>query len=112
MLNTRDKPESSPCIGICSHATGDVVCRGCGRTLEEVRDWNTYTVEQKLEVKRRIKMKVSRLREMVTNKPHYWKEREGMYKVRYGAWVWVGHDCINARKNYLYWSMQSNEKPS
>lgn len=52
-----------------------------------------------------------RRNEIDTDKPHYWKEREGMYKVRHGAWVYVGFDCANVQKNYLYWSMQSNAKP-
>jgi predicted Fe-S protein YdhL (DUF1289 family) len=37
----------TPCVGRCSHCVGDEVCRGCGRTIEEVRDWNTYTHEQR-----------------------------------------------------------------
>lgn len=33
----------TPCIGECTAtAFGDEICRGCGRTFEEVRDWNTY----------------------------------------------------------------------
>ena len=43
-----------PCIGICSTSVGDLVCRGCGRSVVEIRDWNSYTNEQKLEVMRRI----------------------------------------------------------
>ena len=27
----------SPCIAICSTAQGDAVCKGCGRTFDEVR---------------------------------------------------------------------------
>lgn len=51
-------------------------------------------------------------REEITLKPHYWKEREGMYKVRHGAWIFVGFDLANCHQNYLYWSMHSNVKPS
>jgi hypothetical protein len=33
----------SPCIGTCSVTQwGTVVCKGCGRTAEEIRDWNSY----------------------------------------------------------------------
>lgn len=46
-----NKPDSSPCIGYCSHNVGDDICKGCGRTIPEVRDWNTFTSEQKIEVK-------------------------------------------------------------
>lgn len=45
------RPESSPCVGRCSHCVGDAICRGCGRTIEEVRDWNSYGVDQKIAVK-------------------------------------------------------------
>lgn len=46
-----NRPDSSPCIGRCSHNVGDDICKGCGRTVPEVRDWNIYTTEQKIEVK-------------------------------------------------------------
>ena len=47
-----NKPDSTPCVGICSHNVGGEVCKGCGRTVEEVRNWNRYTSEEKIEVKR------------------------------------------------------------
>lgn len=47
-MSILSRPET-PCRGVCSHCVGDEVCRGCGRTVEEVRDWNTYTQEQKRE---------------------------------------------------------------
>lgn len=36
-----------PCRGLCTTSTGDYQCKGCGRTLDEIRDWNTYTAEEK-----------------------------------------------------------------
>lgn len=44
-----------PCRGRCSHNVGDDICRGCGRTVEEVRDWNSYSPEQKKAVMERIR---------------------------------------------------------
>lgn len=41
---------STPCVGRCSHCVGDEICRGCGRTVGEVRDWNSYSAEQKAAV--------------------------------------------------------------
>jgi predicted Fe-S protein YdhL (DUF1289 family) len=29
----------SPCIAICSTAQGDAICKGCGRTFDEVQHW-------------------------------------------------------------------------
>lgn len=37
----------SPCIGLCTTALGDDVCRGCARTKDEVDNWVAYTEEQK-----------------------------------------------------------------
>ncbi len=45
----------SPCIGICSSTNvGDDICRGCGRTAQEVIEWNTYTNEQKIAINLRL----------------------------------------------------------
>jgi len=43
------KPDS-PCVGRCSTAYGDEICRGCGRTFEEVINWIIYTDEEKAAV--------------------------------------------------------------
>jgi hypothetical protein len=55
-----DSPESphgasvgSPCVGICE-LDSDFVCKGCGRTIEEVLKWPEYTDEQKQQVINRI----------------------------------------------------------
>ena len=29
----------SPCIAICSTAQGDPICKGCGRSFDEVQQW-------------------------------------------------------------------------
>jgi hypothetical protein len=38
----------SPCKGICNldFAT-HTVCQGCGRTVDDIRNWRIYTNEQK-----------------------------------------------------------------
>ncbi|WOF81911.1 DUF1289 domain-containing protein (plasmid) [Pseudomonas sp. FeN3W] len=46
-----NQPDSSPCVGRCSHNVGDEICRGCGRSIPEVRDWNQYSSERKIAVK-------------------------------------------------------------
>lgn len=46
-----NKPDSTPCVGVCSHSVGDVICRGCGRSVPEVLHWNQYSSKQKIEVK-------------------------------------------------------------
>jgi predicted Fe-S protein YdhL (DUF1289 family) len=48
----------SPCIGICSTTNvGDDVCRGCGRTAEEVIHWNQLTDLEKIAINKRLNTK-------------------------------------------------------
>ena len=44
----------APCIAICSTSQGDDVCKGCGRSFDEVQHWPGYTPTQKRSVWRRI----------------------------------------------------------
>ena len=46
----------APCIAICSTAQGDAVCKGCGRTEDEVQHWPLLTPGEKRTVWRRITM--------------------------------------------------------
>ncbi|HEX5786335.1 MAG TPA: DUF3717 domain-containing protein, partial [Burkholderiaceae bacterium] len=34
-----DTTPDTPCIAICSTSQGDEVCKGCGRTFEEIQCW-------------------------------------------------------------------------
>lgn len=43
-----------PCVGHCTTALGDDVCRSCLRTFEEVTLWPEMTDEQRIAVNRRI----------------------------------------------------------
>jgi uncharacterized protein len=44
----------APCIAICSTAQGDPVCKGCGRTEDEVQHWPVMSPGEKRHVWRRI----------------------------------------------------------
>ena len=44
----------APCIAICSTSQGDAVCKGCGRTFEEVQHWTAMTPGEKRGTWRRI----------------------------------------------------------
>ena len=46
----------APCIAICSTAQGDAVCKGCGRTEDEVQHWPLLSPSEKRVVWRRITM--------------------------------------------------------
>jgi uncharacterized protein len=51
-MNSISRPDS-PCIGICSTLYDDV-CRGCGRTINEVAQWVFFTDEEKGVIWQRI----------------------------------------------------------
>ncbi len=44
----------TPCIAICSTSQGDDLCKGCGRSFDEVQHWPAYSPAQKRAVWRRI----------------------------------------------------------
>lgn len=45
VLHSSNSMSNSPCIGKCSTSMApfDEICKGCGRSVEEIRDWETYT---------------------------------------------------------------------
>jgi predicted Fe-S protein YdhL (DUF1289 family) len=49
----------APCIAICSTSQGDDVCKGCGRTTDEVKHWPTMSPSEKRQTWRRITMDAS-----------------------------------------------------
>ena len=49
----------APCIAICSTSQGDAVCKGCGRSFEEVQRWPEYGPVEKRAVWRRITMEAT-----------------------------------------------------
>jgi hypothetical protein len=44
----------APCIAICSTSQGDAVCKGCGRSFDEVQHWTGMSPAEKRIVWRRI----------------------------------------------------------
>jgi len=44
----------TPCIAICSTSQGDDICKGCGRSFDEVQHWTVMTPIEKRAVWRRI----------------------------------------------------------
>jgi predicted Fe-S protein YdhL (DUF1289 family) len=43
----------TPCVSLCNIDETDK-CTGCKRTSEEIRDWYTYTSEQRMDIMRRL----------------------------------------------------------
>ena len=46
----------APCIAICSTSQGDDICKGCGRSFDEVQNWTVMTPGEKRVTWRRITM--------------------------------------------------------
>ncbi len=44
----------SPCAGYCSTSHGDEICKGCGRTFDEVINWIIYDDDEKAAVWARL----------------------------------------------------------
>lgn len=40
----------TPCAAVCKIDPVTSVCKGCGRTYEEIQDWNRFTDEQRMEI--------------------------------------------------------------
>ncbi len=53
-LSWYESTPDTPCIAICSTSQGDPLCKGCGRTFEEVQLWTELTAPQKRMVWKRI----------------------------------------------------------
>ena len=49
-----DTTPDTPCIAICSTSQGDEMCKGCGRTFQEVQDWPAMSPGDKRRTWRRI----------------------------------------------------------
>jgi len=49
-----DTTVDAPCIAICSTSQGDDMCKGCGRTFDEVQNWPAMTAFEKRSTWRRI----------------------------------------------------------
>jgi predicted Fe-S protein YdhL (DUF1289 family) len=49
-----DTTTDTPCIAICSTSQGDPMCKGCGRSFEEVQRWPEMSPVAKRDVWRRI----------------------------------------------------------
>jgi predicted Fe-S protein YdhL (DUF1289 family) len=49
----------TPCIAICSTSQGDALCKGCGRSFDEVQHWPAMTPGEKRASWRRITLEGS-----------------------------------------------------
>ena len=43
----------SPCIQVCKIGQ-DRTCTGCGRTIDEIKEWTSYTGKERMAIMRRL----------------------------------------------------------
>jgi len=53
-LTWYESTPDTPCIAICSTSQGDPMCKGCGRTFEEVQRWTELSAPDKRTIWKRI----------------------------------------------------------
>jgi uncharacterized protein len=51
----------SPCVKICTYDPDRDLCRGCGRTLEEIGGWLSMTEDQRRAVMAQLPERVRRM---------------------------------------------------
>jgi predicted Fe-S protein YdhL (DUF1289 family) len=54
-----DSTPDAPCIAICSTSQGDELCKGCGRSFDEVQNWPVMTPAEKRVTWRRISIEAT-----------------------------------------------------
>jgi uncharacterized protein len=54
-----DSTADTPCIAICSTSQGDALCKGCGRSFDEVQRWLEMTPAEKRATWRRITLEAT-----------------------------------------------------
>ncbi|RQO62090.1 Fe-S protein [Paucibacter sp. KBW04] len=58
-LRWYESTPDAPCIAICSTSQGDELCKGCGRTFDEVQNWPVMTPAEKRVTWRRISIEAT-----------------------------------------------------
>ena len=44
----------TPCVQLCTVDKDTNKCKGCGRTLDQIRNWSRYTDEERMEVMKEL----------------------------------------------------------
>ncbi len=52
----------TPCIRICVIDPATRLCEGCGRTLEEIASWGSYTAEERRRIMVELPLRPKRLK--------------------------------------------------
>jgi len=85
----------TPCVGICSTAIGDYVCRGCKRFNHEVISWNLYAEKQKQAIWARLEflLKITMKDKLVIidqNLLANFLDQKGFsFNAKHSSWYWL-----------------------
>jgi hypothetical protein len=52
----------SPCVKICVYEAGAGLCRGCGRTLEEIADWTALSDAERRRIMEDLPARLAKLK--------------------------------------------------
>jgi predicted Fe-S protein YdhL (DUF1289 family) len=44
----------TPCVSLCQVDKETSKCKGCNRTLDQIRNWSSYTDEERMEVMKEL----------------------------------------------------------
>lgn len=44
----------TPCVQVCRIDVESKTCNGCGRTIDEIREWTSYTEEERMAIMKRL----------------------------------------------------------
>jgi len=44
----------TPCISVCKIDETTRVCKGCGRSIEQIKDWMKYTDDERYEIMKQL----------------------------------------------------------
>ena len=57
-----DKNISSPCVGICDIDFNiNDICKGCGRSVDEIANWVFHTSEEKILIKKKAENRMKKI---------------------------------------------------
>jgi predicted Fe-S protein YdhL (DUF1289 family) len=57
VLTSRETQPASPCLGICLMDPATRMCRGCLRTVEEIRAWYEASAAEKRAILARLELR-------------------------------------------------------
>lgn len=57
----------TPCVQICQIDKETRKCTGCGRTIDEIREWTNYTHEERMVIMRKLGYGKRRKRSRIHN---------------------------------------------